>query len=253
MSDSRYDSRWVGRMPVGLRVMRYLALRPSLVFAVYFVLVAALAFAPSSRHLSAFYLIASPWLLALMLLLHLPVLGAATRKFHPPRDIRMNHALEHGTIYFLRRRCGRKFKIGGLAEADGFRLNGMPSIDLVAPAFRELQEHLAKGDTRPVVSRGCGSMIVTAQALSAISLTLVAVSFLTLRLERQTKTGMLVLVLLIYVLLRRRLGLALQKKLFLSVDFAAAEIRSIKQVKPRGPLERQPVFFVRTVVTAHDI
>ena len=248
MGPRRYDSRWVGRMPIGLRGMRYLVLRPFLVFAAYFLLVAALALAPASRDISAFYLIASPWLLLFMLFLHLPVAGAAIKGFRLPHEVRMNHALEHGTIFFLRRRYGRKFRIGGKAEPDGFRLNGMPSPDLVAPSFAELQEHLTKGDTRPVVSRHCGSMVVTAQALSAILLTLVAVLFLSLRLERQTKISMLVLVLLIYLLLRRGLGYVIQRRLFLSVDFSEAEIRSIKQVTPQGPLERQQVYFVKTVV-----
>jgi hypothetical protein len=245
---SRYDSRWVGRMPIGLRATRYLMLRPFLVFAAYFLLVAALALAPASRDISAFYLIASPWLMLFMLFLHLPVAGAAIKKFRLPHEVRMNHALEHGTIFFLRRRYGRKFKIGGKAEPDGFRLNGIPSPDLVAPSFAELQEHLAKGNTRPVVSPHCGSMIVTAQALSAILLTLIAVSFMSLRLERQMKLSMLVVVLCAYLLLRRGLGYVFQKRLFLSVDFSAAEIRSIKQVKPQGPLERQQVYFVKTAV-----
>jgi len=77
---------------------------------------------------------------------------------------------------------------------------------------------------------------------------LVALAFLSLDLRRHTKIDLLALVLLAYLLLRHGLGYLLQRWLFLSVDFADAEIRSIKQVKPRGPLERQPVYFVRTVV-----
>src|SRR5262249_30981719 len=162
-------------------------------------------------------LVASPWLLLLMLALHLPVVGAAIRGFRFPQELRVNHALEHGTIFFLRRRCGKKFKIGGRAESDGFRLYGIPSPEFVAPAFLELQEHLAKGNTRPVVSKSCGSMVVTAQALSVVLLTIVATSFLLLDLERRTKVSLLVVVLLTYFLLRRGFGYVLQRWLFLSV------------------------------------
>ncbi len=163
MSVRGYDSRWVGRMPLALRLVRFVVLRPFLVFAVYFVLVAVLALAPASHGVTALYLLVAPWLLFFTLLLHFPVVGAAIRGFRLPKEVRFNHALEHGTIFFLRRRCGKRFKIGGKAEPDGFRLNGMPWVELVAPAFGELREHLSKGNSRAVVSGRCGSMVVTAQ------------------------------------------------------------------------------------------
>src|SRR5262245_26969055 len=231
MGAKSYDSRWVGRMPLAFRMLRFVANRPMLVFAVYFVLVAILAFAPASGGIRAFYLVVAPWLLMLMLVLHVPLLGAAGRTFRLPNDVRVNHALEHGTIFLLRRRYGRKFKIGGRAEADGFRLNGLPAPDLISPAFQELREHLATGNRHLVVSRYCGSMLVAAQALSAISLTVVAVLFLLLQLEPRTKLGLLAAVLGMYLLFRHQLGYVLQRRLFLSLDFDDAEIRSIKRVK----------------------
>ena len=235
-------------MPLAWRLVRLLRLRPILIFTVYFVLVAILAIAPASSDITAFYLVASPWLLLFMLFLHVPVVGSAIQGFRLPEKVRVNHALEHGTIFFLRRRYGRKFKIGGKAEPDGFRLNGLPSAELVTEAFIELQEQLSRGNTGLVVSKYCGSMIVTAQALSSALLTLVAVLFLSFHLDSQTKIGLLVAVLLSYLLLRRKLGYVIQRRRFLSLEFQGAAIRSIKQVKPSGLYERRPVFFVRTIV-----
>jgi len=246
--DGRYDTRWVGRMPLARRLLRFIMFRPFIVFAAYFVLVSMLAVVPDPRTTARLSLVAAPWVFTFMLLLHMPVIGAAFRGFRLLPDVRVNHALEHGTIFFLSRRCGKRFKIGGKAESDGFRLNGMPSIDLIAPAFEDLRSALARGETRPVISRHCGSMIVTAQALSAILLTAAAVAFLVFDYRQRTRVVLLGLVLLVYVALRHGLGLLLQRRWFLSLDFTHAELRSIKQVKPRGFLERQPVYFVRTVV-----
>src|SRR5438445_11430376 len=184
----------------------YFALRPTLGLGLYLLLAAATALAPPGSNLSAFYLLAFPWLFIVVFLMNMPLIGAAIRRFHLPEEVRVNHALEHGTIYFLRRRYGKKYKIGGRAEEDGLRLSGLPSDDQVVPSFAELREHLAAGKSRVGVSPRCGSMIVTAQGLAFLLLTLSVISFLGFHLNSRTKLGILGLVLLTYLLLRHGLG-----------------------------------------------
>lgn len=242
------DTNWVGKKPFAYRMFLYLLFRPFIGFSLFTLLVAVLAWAPSDGALPAILLLLGPWLLLFLVFLNLPLVGAAVKAFRLPEAVRVNHALEHGTIHFLRLRHGKKHKIGGLAEADGFRLNGVPSEDTVTPAFQELKERLARGDTSAVLSPRCGSMVVTAQALAVVLLTIASVVFLLFGPDPRTKLGIFGMVLVVYLLSRHGLGLFLQRRLFLSLDFHEASIHSINRVKPQGPLERQPVYFVRTLV-----
>lgn len=217
-------------------------------FGLFFALVAVLALSPGRLNLRALYLLVFPWLLALMLIVNAPFLGGAFRQFRLSEEVKRNHALEHGTIYFLRRRCGRKYRIGGRSEDGGFRIHGLGAPDLIVPAFNELKEHLARGDWRPVVSRYCGSNLVTAQGLSIVLLTIAAVLFLIVDLAWPIRLGVLVAIALVYFFVRGVLGLFIQRRRFLSFDFSDASIRSIREVKPHLPNERRTVFFVRTHV-----
>ena len=214
-------------------------------FGVFYVLIAILALIPDDIQLRAFYLLAFPWLLLLLLVVNMPFLASAFRQFKLTKDAKMNHALEHGTIFFLRRHYPGKYKIGGRALPDGFRLNGLPSPEFVVPAFTETLEYLARGDTRPIVSRYCGSMLVTAQGYAIVLLTVSAPFLVFMRLSLLMKIIILVANLAVYLLLRRRLGLWIQRRFFRSVDFERAAIRSIRQVRPKG-IELRPTFFVRT-------
>ncbi len=188
-----------------------------------------------------------PWLLALVLILNAPFLRSAFQQFRMSDAVKMNHALEHGTIFFLRRHYGRKFKIGGRAAEDGFRLNGLPSAEQIESAFNELIDHLARGDSRPVISTHCGSNIITAQGYGVVILTISGIGLVFLPLGRQGTFGILALNLVIYVLLRQQLGNWVQRRFFMSLAFQDAAVHSVNQVKPVG-FERRPVFFVRTEV-----
>jgi len=248
MSETRLDNRWVGKKPLATRVVLYFILRPFLGFALNLLLAMSIALAPTGSSVPALYLLVFPWLLLIVFVLNLPFVGAAIRGFRLSEETRVNHALEHGTVYFLRRRYGKRFKIGGKAETNGFRLNGLPSDDLVVPAFNELRDHLARGVKRVVVSKRCGSMIVTAQGLAITLLTLAMVSFLVFNMTSRTKLGVLGMIVLLYLMLRHGLGWLLQRYIFVSVRFADATVRSVRRVKPIGPLERQQVYFVSTLV-----
>jgi uncharacterized protein DUF6391 len=160
---------------------------------------------------------------------------------------KVNHALEHGTIFFLRRRHPGKFWIGGRAQADGFRLNGLGSPEHIVPAFTELCEQLARGDTSPSISQSCGSNIVTAQGYAIVLLTVSAPFLFFLHLSVRARVIILGTNLAAYFLLRKRLGNWLQRRFFMSFAFENPTVHSIREVKPKAR-ERRRVFFVRTVV-----
>lgn len=231
----------------GWRLVRFVIMRPAFSFGILFVLVAVLALTRDNQAVRALYLLTFPWVFALLLILNSPFLASAFRQFRMSDAVKMNHALEHGTIFFLRRRYGRKFKIGGKAEEDGFRLNGLQSPEQIVSAFKELLEHLARGDSRPVVSIHCGSNIITAQGYGIVVLIISGIGLLFLPLGRQATLTILASNLVVYVLLRQQLGNLVQRRFFMSLDFQDAAIHSVNQVKPVG-IERRPVFFVRTAV-----
>jgi hypothetical protein len=232
--------------------MLYFLFHPILGFLLNLLVALAVALVPSGTNLPAFLVFVSPWLFLIVVIMNLPLFGAAFRLFHLPEEVRFNHALEHGTIYFLRRRYGKRFKIGGRAETRGFRLNGLPSDEFVAPGFEELREHLGRGRTRAVISKHCGSMIVTAQALAALLFMITVISFVVFGMTTRRKVSLLGTIVLVYLLLRHAAGWILQRRLFLSVDFSDASITSILRVPPAGPLERQQVYFVRTTVRKQE-
>jgi hypothetical protein len=241
----RYDRR---ARTFAWRIIYFVSQRPLFAFGLSFVLVTALTLARSRDQLRALYLILFPFILFIMLVLNLPFLTSAFRQFRMSEAAKVNHALEHGTLFFLRRRYGRKFRLGGRAREEGFRLNGLPSPDDITPAFRDLCEHLARGDTRPVIHRYCGSNIVTAQGYAIVLLALSAPLLLFVPLRLQTQIGILAFNLGAYLVLRRPLGHWMQRHFFMSLAFRDASIQSINQVKPVGR-ERRHVFFVRTLVT----
>jgi hypothetical protein len=239
------SSKW--KRGFGWRLIRYLLLKPVAVFAVFYALIAFLAFTGGNQQVRTLYIFAFPWLAALFLFLNLPFLRNVFRLNEMSVPCKMNHALEHGTIFFLRRRYGRKFKIGGRAEEDGFRVNGLDSPEQIRPAFEELRERLKAGDSSPIISIRCGSNIVTAQGYGIVLLSVSGLLLVLFAMSLRAKLLILAFNLAAYLLLRHRLGNWIQRRYFMSLDFQDACVHSINEVKPRG-LERRPVFFVRTVV-----
>ena len=238
----------LSKQGLALRLFRFVVLRPIFAFVLTLVLVAAVTLGPDRTELAAFYAFTFPLLLVLILLVNAPFVGAAIRKFTLSDAVKMNHALEHGTIHFLRRRYGRRFKIGGRALEDGFRINGLNSPEHIAAAFNELREHLARGDARPVVSRRCASNIVSAQGFAGLLLITSAIGILLLGLDRGAASLVLFGNFVIYLILRYPVGNVVQRHCFVSVRFADAAIHSINEVKRDSVIERRSVFLVRTLV-----
>ncbi|RJR33830.1 MAG: hypothetical protein C4567_16330 [Deltaproteobacteria bacterium] len=198
-------------------------------------------------NLVLFYLVL-PWLLLVVILLNKSFLYNLFRRFTLAEAIKKNHALEHGTIYFLRRRFG-KARIGGSAEADGFRICGDLTREHLVNAFNELLKELKKGHSELIISMQCGTNIATAQGLGVILLAVTTVILLTSGADRIISLLALIANVLLYFLLRARLGNWVQNKFFMSLDFSTAGIQSIYRVPKKIWWERNPVFFVKTLIS----
>ncbi len=205
-----------------------------------------------ARRQSEFFLVVSllfPWIFLLLCLLTLPLLGAAFQRFTLSESTRRNHAIEHGTIQNLNRGPGRRKKISGQAEERGFRIAGIEDTERIRTSFREFARQIGDGDWSAAVARGCGSNIVTAEALGVTLLAVALLLMFLIPFPAWATIGILATILLTVLVVRYPVGMWIQKKRFLLLDFAHIRIESISEV-PRARLtERHPVFFVKTQVS----
>ena len=82
--------------------------------------------------------------------------------------LRRNHALEHATIVvMMEREPGRRFN--GFSDDDGFFVQGVRSKEEVDSAAREAARRLRAGEKKLAVHRNCGTTIVAANLLAAVS------------------------------------------------------------------------------------
>jgi hypothetical protein len=211
-------------------------------------LVAGAALASRSGPILLLGTLLLPWIFFLLLLLSLPFVGAAARWFRMPEATRRNHALEHGTIAVLRQQYGRGRRLSGQSSADGFRVAGAERQRDVTEAFRTVVKRLAAGETGFVVANGCGSMIVTTQALGLVVFALTGLAFWVLKPSPAVVAATVLGELAIVTLVRYPVGRYLQRTHFLSLEFELATVLSITPVTRAQLFERHPVFFVRTKV-----
>ncbi|MCP4344495.1 MAG: hypothetical protein GY795_03090 [Desulfobacterales bacterium] len=159
---------------------------------------------------------------------------------------KINHALEHGTIYFIRKKFGNNIKVGGCAEEAGFRICGISEKKEIINAF----ETFIKNDNKEniIILMRCGSNIVTAQGFGLILLTVSAVFLKITHANHVIISVILLLNVLIYYLLRKNIAEMVQEKLFMSLNFKTARIHSINKVKKKRYTEINPVYMVKTIV-----
>jgi len=82
--------------------------------------------------------------------------------------LRRNHALEHATIVvMMEREPGRRFN--GFSDDNGFFVQGVRSKEEVDSAAREAARRLRAGEKKLAVHRNCGTTIVAANLLAAVS------------------------------------------------------------------------------------
>ena len=188
-----------------------------------------------------------PWLFVLLLFFYLPFLTFLFRISEMNLTTKINHVLEHGTIYFLKVCHGNKCRIGGLSFDNGFRIYGdIKSQQDIKDAFRKLTSYLGQGHSAAVLSKYCGSNTHILGGVSFILLTITLLMFAFLDLEVFTVFWISLANTIFYFLLRYPIGKYFQKKYVMDFDFTEPRILSIDKVEKKGVWERNPVYFVKT-------
>ncbi len=153
-------------------------MRPLTGFVALFILVAIIVFFPRNVTSIMAFTLAAPWLLIPVIALNISFVTLVFRSFTLSESIRRNHALEHGTILVLRKWHGTNVRIGGNAEADGFRIHGVEKKEQVQRAFSYLLTELKHGKSEIIISMRCSTSIGTAQGLGVVLLLLSTVVLL---------------------------------------------------------------------------
>ena len=128
-----------------------------------------------------------------------------------------NHALEHATVNVLEEKYGYR-NLSGLAKEDGFQISGQFDPYVVEDAAREGLFRLQQGENKLVVHKRCGSSMIVANLLSAIT-------FIILLFMTQTFSLLnVILALLLARLLGPTIGAWVQKQFTTSADVEGMEI-----------------------------
>jgi len=143
------------------------------------------------------------------------------------RQLRRNHALEHATINVIEERYGAS-RLAGLAENDGFTIQGGATPDLVASAAQEALERLKAGERRLAIHARCGTSLIAAQLAMAVVF-LAAVVLL-----RELSWLAFVAGLLAAIVLGPRLSLVLQRFITTDANVGNLQISSVEVRRPAG-------------------
>ena len=208
-------------------------------------LLGPLILTPASDQAAGVYVFVAPWLLLLLGALNLPFFASAFNVFRMDAATKRNHALEHATIRFLEKTLKRRFS--GHASRDGFHVTGPATAKEIRAAFDTVCRVVQSGQELSYVSRRCGSNIVTALGLGLGLLLVTAFVTILFRPPLLVRVTALVAVVLIFVGLRHGIGNAIQRRLFMAVDFVEVRARDVRTAR-QDPLERGPVHFVETIV-----
>jgi hypothetical protein len=224
-----------------------MALHPMFGYLLLLGFTAVWALTPSHPQAVALTVLFLPSLFFVLGILNLPLLGSAFRKLWLPLPVRRNHALEHGTIQMLYRKCGVTRGFGGRAAPGGFRLSGVRNQHDIKRAFADFVALPHDQRLQLAVANRCGSMIVVSQGLG-IFLILATLLAVAIWRPQPRQAGILLAgQLLVFVLGRGPLGRLLQARRLLALDFSSARIQRINRVEPRLR-EKPPVFFVHTEI-----
>lgn len=217
-------------------------------FIFYLICIAIYLYVPPEGLGAIAFIFIFPFVLFVVIGLNLPFFSTLFRRFTMSIYKKQNHALEHGTIYFLKRRFGDKLRVGGHAEKNGFRICGVSKKDEIIKAFEKFTQELSQKNPDLFVSLRCGSNIVTSQGFGIILLTMSVIILKVFQAPNLIITIVLSANTIIYFLLRKNLGNWMQEKLFMSTEFSSAKIHSVNKVKKKIYWEINPVYFVKTII-----
>jgi hypothetical protein len=162
------------------------------------------------------------------------------------RRLRKNHALEHATINVIEERLGPS-RLAGLAEEDGFAIQGGAPPELVASAADEALRRLQAGERRLAIHPRCGTSLLAAQLVMAV------VFIAALILLRELSWLPFLAGLLAAILLGPRLSTLLQRYVTTDARVGPVRITGVEVKRPDGSLGMVSLFvlgpvFVRTEV-----
>jgi hypothetical protein len=157
---------------------------------------------------------------------------AQFRRILRDRQLRRNHALEHATINVIEERYGPS-RLAGLAESDGFTIQGGASPDLVASAAQEALDRLRTGERKLAIHPRCGTSLIAAQLVLAI------VFLATVVLLHELSWIAFAAGLLAAIVLGPRLSLVLQR--FITTDARVGNL-SISGVEVKRPSGKMGLF-----------
>lgn len=192
----------------------------------------------------AFVLIAFVALFFILFLLLVPVLysiQAVGSLFVYPRQLktmfgnkilRRNHALEHATIaVMMEREPGRK--LNGFSNDDGFYVQGVRSLEEVDSAARAALDRLHGGEKRLAIHRNCGTTIVAANLLAAVTFIGVIAAGLFMGMGLGVEFYLLLVAgMLVSLMLRVPLSLFLQRFVTTQHDLSNAEVGWVEPANP---------------------
>jgi hypothetical protein len=222
-------------------------LNPDLSFLIYFLIVGVFAWGGKSMMLLYGYIL--PWLILIILIINMPFFRLMFVGINMEKGTKINHVLEHGTIYYLKKRYGGNRKIGGRAKSSGFRVYGVKSQEDIRDAFEKLREYLKNGRRGIVLSKFCGSNVPILQGVSVLLLTATFIYFAFMKFDLIQIQIILLVNLVLNLLLKYPIGRYFQKRFTMSFDFSDARIEAINRSSKQGIFEKEPVYYVHTLVT----
>ncbi|HEX7103373.1 MAG TPA: DUF6391 domain-containing protein [Nitrolancea sp.] len=154
---------------------------------------------------------------------------AQFRRILRDRQLRRNHALEHATINVIEERYGPS-RLAGLAESDGFTIQGGATPDLVASAAQEALDRLRSGERKLAIHARCGTSLIAAQLVLAI------VFLATVVLLHELSWIAFAAGLLAAIVLGPRLSLFLQRFITTDARVGNLAISSVEVKRPAGKM-----------------
>jgi hypothetical protein len=146
--------------------------------------------------------------------------------------LRRNHALEHATIaVMMEREPGRK--LNGFSNDDGFYVQGVRSLEEVDSAARAALDRLHGGEKSLAIHRNCGTTIVAANLLAAVTFIGVIAAGLFMGMGLGVEFYLLLVAgMLVSLMLRVPLSLFLQRFVTTQHDLSNAEVGWVEPANP---------------------